>query len=54
MSKRILAIDDQEDNRRILRDLLAAVDYEVIEAMDGEAAVAQAEMHGRSGCFRPT
>jgi two-component system cell cycle response regulator DivK len=45
MSKRILAIDDQEDNRRILRDLLAAVDYEVIEAMDGEAAVAQAEKH---------
>jgi two-component system cell cycle response regulator DivK len=45
MSKRILAIDDQEDNRRILRDLLAAVDYEVLEAMDGEDAVAQAEKH---------
>jgi len=45
MSKRILAIDDQEDNRRILRDLLAAADYEVIEAVDGEEAVALAEQH---------
>ena len=45
MSKRILAIDDQEDNRRILRDLLSAVEYEVIEATDGEEAVSQAEKH---------
>ncbi|MET0852562.1 MAG: response regulator [Candidatus Rokuibacteriota bacterium] len=43
MSKRILAIDDQEDNRRILHDLLTAVGYEVLEAVDGEDAVAQAE-----------
>ena len=45
MSKRILAIDDQEDNRRILHDLLTAVGYEVLEAADGEDAVAQAEAH---------
>jgi two-component system cell cycle response regulator DivK len=43
VSKRILAIDDQEDNRRILHDLLTAVGYEVLGAADGEDAVAQAE-----------
>ncbi len=45
MSKRILAVDDQEDNRRILRDLLTNVGYEVIEATSGEEAVTQAEAH---------
>ena len=45
MSKRILAIDDQEDNRRILHDLLTTVGYQVLEAADGEDAVAQAEAH---------
>ena len=43
MSKRILAIDDQEDNRRILRDLLTSSRFEVIEARTGEEAVALAE-----------
>jgi len=43
MSKRILVIEDQEDNRRILRHLLKSVDYEVIEAMTGEEGVALAE-----------
>ena len=42
MSKRILAVDDQEDNRRILRDLLTSAGYEVIEATTGEDAVALA------------
>jgi CheY-like chemotaxis protein len=28
MSKRILAVEDQEDNRRILRDMLTSADYE--------------------------
>jgi two-component system, cell cycle response regulator DivK len=45
VSKRILAIDDQEDNRRILHDLLTTVGYQVLEAADGEDAVAQAEAH---------
>ena len=36
MSKRILVVEDQEDNRRILRDLLTSVGYQVIEAEDGE------------------
>ena len=39
MAGRILAVDDQEDNRRILRDLLTMAGYEVIEAVTGEDAV---------------
>ena len=36
MSKRILVVEDQEDNRRILRYLLRSADYHVLEAMTGE------------------
>ena len=43
MSRRILVVDDQEDNRRILRDLLTNSSFEVIEARTGEEAVALAE-----------
>ena len=43
MSRRILVIDDVEDNRVILRDLLTAVGYEVVEAVTGEAGVEAAE-----------
>jgi two-component system cell cycle response regulator DivK len=39
MSKRILVVEDQEDNRRIIRDLLTSAGYELIEAVDGEAGV---------------
>ena len=42
---RILVVDDQEDNRRILRDLLGASGYAVLEATTGEEAVASAEAH---------
>jgi two-component system, cell cycle response regulator DivK len=42
MSKRILVIEDTEDNRQILRDLLSAAGYEVIEATDGATGVAMA------------
>jgi two-component system cell cycle response regulator DivK len=42
MSKRILVVEDQEDNRQILRDLLGSAGYEMIEARDGEAGVAAA------------
>lgn len=45
MSKRILVIEDQEDNRRIVRDLFASVGYEIIEAVDGEEGVTMAETH---------
>jgi len=43
MSKRILIIEDQEDNRAILRDLLSQAGYELIEAADGEEGVKLAE-----------
>jgi two-component system, cell cycle response regulator DivK len=45
MSKRILVIEDHEDNRRILRDLLTSAGYEPIEAVTGEDGVALAETH---------
>ena len=45
MTKRILVIEDTEDNRQIMRDLLTAADYTVLEAHDGLAGVAAAEMH---------
>jgi two-component system cell cycle response regulator DivK len=43
MSKRILVVEDHEDNRRILRDLLASAGYETLEAETGEEGVAAAE-----------
>ena len=39
MSKCILVVEDQEDNRRILRDLLGNAGYELIEAESGEDAL---------------
>lgn len=45
MSKCILLIEDQEDNRRIVRDLLTTVGYKLIEAVTGEDGVALAEQH---------
>ena len=43
MSRRILVVDDHEDNRRILRDLLGSAGFQVLQAATGEDAVAQAE-----------
>jgi two-component system cell cycle response regulator DivK len=40
MSKRILVVEDQEDNRQIMRDMLAGTDYEITEAENGEEALA--------------
>src|SRR5437868_15300553 len=40
MSKRILVVEDQADNRQIVRDLLAANDYQMTEAENGEEALA--------------
>jgi two-component system cell cycle response regulator DivK len=45
MTKRILIVEDTEDNRQILRDLLAAAGYELLEAVDGEAGVAMAAQY---------
>jgi two-component system cell cycle response regulator DivK len=42
MRKRILVVEDQEDNRRILRDLLTNAGYEIIEAENGEQGLAVA------------
>lgn len=39
MSHRILIVEDQEDNRAILRDLLTAHGYGYIEAINGEEGV---------------
>jgi two-component system, cell cycle response regulator DivK len=39
MSKRILVVEDQPDNRQIIRDMLAPTDYEITEAEDGEQAL---------------
>jgi two-component system, cell cycle response regulator DivK len=43
MHKRILVVEDQEDNRRIVRDLLTSVGYEIVEAVTGEDGVRMAE-----------
>ena len=40
MRKRILVVEDQEDNRQIIRDMLTFTDYEIVEAESGEAALA--------------
>jgi two-component system, cell cycle response regulator DivK len=45
MTKRILVVEDTEDNRQILRDLFANHDYELIEATDGGAGVTMARSH---------
>jgi two-component system cell cycle response regulator DivK len=37
-AKRILIVEDTEDNRQIMRDLLTAAGYDVVEAHDGLVA----------------
>jgi two-component system, cell cycle response regulator DivK len=41
--RRVLVVDDNEDNRRILRDLLRSGGYEVVEATTGEDGIATAK-----------
>ena len=43
MTKRILIIEDEEDNRIIMRDLLITAGYNLIEAVDGEEGVKLAQ-----------
>ncbi len=43
MTQQILVVEDQEDNRIILRDLLTSVGYDVIEAVNGRDGVGLAE-----------
>jgi two-component system cell cycle response regulator DivK len=45
MAKRILVVEDQEDNRQILRDLLDSAGFEMIEAADGEQALVKVTEH---------
>jgi two-component system cell cycle response regulator DivK len=45
MGKRILVVEDTDDNRRIIRDLLTAFDYDLLEAKDGAEGVAMAQSH---------
>ena len=45
MNTRILVIEDNVDNREILRDLLTSVGYEIIEAMTGPQGVCAAATH---------
>jgi two-component system cell cycle response regulator DivK len=40
MGKCILVVEDQEDNRQILRDLLGNAGYDLVEAENGEQALA--------------
>ena len=42
MSKKILVVEDTEDNRQILRDLLGMAGYDMVEAHDGAQGVAMA------------
>ena len=46
MSKRILVVEDHEDSRRILRDLLTNAGFQMLEAEDGEQGIAIAEAQG--------
>lgn len=43
MTSRVLVVEDQYDNRRILRDLLTSAGYEMIEAVTGEQGVSIAK-----------
>lgn len=45
MSKAILVVEDQEDSRRIMRDLLTSAGYDIIEAVTGEEGVTAAEIN---------
>ena len=45
MSKKILVVEDHEDNRRIMRDLLTSSGYEVIDAVTGIEGVTAAETY---------
>ena len=44
-NKKILVVEDTEDNRQILRDLLGMAGYDMIEAHDGAQGVSQATAH---------
>ena len=45
MTRRILLVEDTEDNREIVRDLMDSVGYELLEAHDGAAGLTMATEH---------
>jgi len=45
MAKMVLVVEDQDDNRRIVRDLLTNSGFEVIEAINGIEGVQLARTH---------
>jgi len=45
MTKKILVVEDTEDNRQIMRDLLSSAGYDMVEAQDGAQGVAMAKSH---------
>jgi two-component system cell cycle response regulator DivK len=45
MPQKILVVEDTEDNRQILRDLLGMAGYDMVEAHDGAEGVAMAAEH---------
>jgi two-component system cell cycle response regulator DivK len=45
MRRRILIVEDTEDNLRIARDLLSSAGYDLLEATDGAAGVSMATSH---------
>ncbi len=45
MSKRVLVVEDQEDNMQIMDDMLSSAGYEVIKAVTGIEGVTIAESH---------
>jgi len=45
MMQRILIVEDTEDNRQIMRDVLSGAGYEVVEAQTGEEGVTMAGTH---------
>lgn len=43
MTKRILVVEDNPDNRILITDVLSALDYEVLVAVDGEEGLSLAK-----------
>jgi PleD family two-component response regulator len=46
LTKRILVVEDQADNRQIIRDMLAPTDYQITEAENGEQRLQQSQSSG--------
>jgi len=43
MTKRILVVEDNPDNRVLITDVLSSLSYEVLVAVDGEEGIAKAQ-----------